>query len=528
MRPAKASWLGATLAAVLACALGCKKNPQVSFEVLLPPGVSDQAQWLEIGVLPGACPAPAQLGGGLPEIGTLVRVAFEKGNTSPPAVGDLPRGAYAFAAVARGADCAVLATGCTHVDVSTARDVTITLAATAAPSAACAAGEQCVDARCVPVLDNGNPAVGARCTMDLVGAGPFADPFAISSDVVAGPALAATESGFLLAYREYDPLNGQAQLTTGAIDPGGGLVLSAPTTLSGQCPNQDESDGVGLAYAGGVGLVASVRPACAQSGAGVDLVQLDAAGKVKTSSFAGGLGQHPALAGAHALALTSASAGILAYVDQNRASFVTLAGLAAGSPVQFGGAPPQSLAQVTADSGLVGLLSSVGPMALELRVAATPSPLATPITVPGAWGAVTAEGLRAFVLSGSDAMAGPVAWASVDLGASSPAASSTFSPLGAGPATGGDAVFQADHAFFAVEQPGIVSVVVYDHASTSPTVLRGIRVSDDPRVPSQAGVRDGRVAVAATSSRVAVAWATGKTLGPNDTVGGYAVFACTP
>jgi hypothetical protein len=35
------------------------------------------------------------------------------------------------------------------------------------------------------------------------------------------------------------------------------------------------------------------------------------------------------------------------------------------------------------------------------------------------------------------------------------------------------------------------------------------------------------VSVAATESRVAVAWTTAKVLGGNDPAGGYAVFGCT-
>ena len=34
------------------------------------------------------------------------------------------------------------------------------------------------------------------------------------------------------------------------------------------------------------------------------------------------------------------------------------------------------------------------------------------------------------------------------------------------------------------------------------------------------------IAVAASDTRVAVAWVTGRTLGPDDPVGGYAIFAC--
>jgi len=40
-------------------------------------------------------------------------------------------------------------------------------------------------------------------------------------------------------------------------------------------------------------------------------------------------------------------------------------------------------------------------------------------------------------------------------------------------------------------------------------------------------VRDGRIAVLATDTRVMVAWTTEESLTFNDPTGGYALFACT-
>jgi hypothetical protein len=39
-------------------------------------------------------------------------------------------------------------------------------------------------------------------------------------------------------------------------------------------------------------------------------------------------------------------------------------------------------------------------------------------------------------------------------------------------------------------------------------------------------VRNGRIAVAATDTRVALVWLTARQLTANDPSGGYAVFAC--
>jgi hypothetical protein len=41
-------------------------------------------------------------------------------------------------------------------------------------------------------------------------------------------------------------------------------------------------------------------------------------------------------------------------------------------------------------------------------------------------------------------------------------------------------------------------------------------------------VRDGRVAVAMSDTQLLVVWLTATDLGPDDPVGGYALYACAP
>jgi hypothetical protein len=137
------------LLAVLALGAQCQGDPGVSFEVVLPSSIASSAQWMEIGVFGGGCPAPTELAGGLPATGTLDRVAVEKGNTSPPAIGTLKKGSYGFVAVARASDCSVIGTGCSSVDVTNARDVSIAVTPTPQPTGACTSDQSCVDARCI-------------------------------------------------------------------------------------------------------------------------------------------------------------------------------------------------------------------------------------------------------------------------------------------------------------------------------------------------------------------------------------------
>ncbi len=515
---------------MLAIGPGCQGNANVSFEIQLPNAVADQAQWMEIGVLPGACPSATELAAGIPPTGAVVRVAFQKGDADPPAIGDLKKASYAFAAVARAADCSVLATGCSEVDVTKARDVTIALGATTTPVGACAAGETCGAGQCAPSTNPDDPGVGAGCSMQLVGAGPFAVPLDDSGDTASAPAVAVTETGFLVAYREYDPGQGVARLTVGAVGEGGALSLPTQLMLPGQCAGQDESDAVGLAYLGGSGVVVSARPSCGQgASAGLDTAQIDATGSLQKLTFdptADSLG----LSNAHAATRTGASTGWLAYLDDSASVVIGLSGLVTqGSPVTFGGARPQTLAEVAATDQMIALLAGNGTaLTLQLGASLPGDDAGAPFTLGGTWGAVAAQGARAYVLSDGGSGAKPLSFGAFDLGGTSAAASVTFAPPGQGTVAGGDVAFQGDRVMFAAEQPGALSVVVYDHASTTPTFLDSVLLSNDPRIPAQDTVRDGRVAIAASDSRVLVAWITAIDLGPDDPVGGYALYACAP
>src|SRR5436305_1630365 len=68
------------------------------------------------------------------------------------------------------------------------------------------------------------PTVGAGCSLVLLGAGPFADPLVTSGGLASAPGVAPTDTGFLVAYREYDPFSGAARLTVVPVDQGGGAL----------------------------------------------------------------------------------------------------------------------------------------------------------------------------------------------------------------------------------------------------------------------------------------------------------------
>ena len=513
------------LLAVAGLSMGaqCAGDPRVSFEVDLPSSLAGPARWMEVGVLGGSCPTPEQLAGGLPETGLIERVAFEKGNINPPSIGTLRKGTYAFAATARGADCSVLATGCTEVDLTSARDVSIALAPTTKPVGACPGGQICYDAQCTPALGGADAAADARCSMAFVGAGPLGDPVDPGSEVVSAPAVAATGSGFLVAYREYDSATGTAQLTFAVVDPGAALTITSPTQLPTQCMNGGEADGLGLSFAGSAGTLVSARPMCGSQPAGFDALKVSAAGTVMGMAFGATAGGEPTLS-THALAMQAPGAGWLAYLEGGRAKVTAFSGtLPQGTATTFGGAAPQTLAQVAVTTQGVALLAGGS---ASLALGGSGSDAGAPVTLAGSWGALATGGGRAVVLSGSGMAAQPLAWTALDPGATSESA--TFAAPALGAVAGGDIAMLGDLAAFAVEQPGAVSLVVVDHASTTPTLLRSVVLSGDPRVPSQANVRDGKVAVAMSGEQVMVTWVTATKPGNDDAMGGWALYACAP
>ena len=112
-------------------------------------------------------------------------------------------------------------------------------------------------------------------------------------------------------------------------------------------------------------------------------------------------------------------------------------------------------------------------------------------------------------------------------GTPAPSVIGAYSPLGSGPVLFADIAFHQDHLFVAAERQGEITLDVFDDATTTPALLREVPLGGDARIPSTSSVRDGRIAVLATDTRVIVAWTTQESLGPDDATGGFAVFACT-
>jgi hypothetical protein len=545
---------------VLAACAACS-TPNTSFELDVPKAVAAQAAWYEIGVFPSSCPAASLLLGGIPPQGTVGRVAFAAGASTPPALGVLPTESYGIAAVARASDCSVIATGCSAVSVSGSASLAVSLTAIqGTPAGACSSGATCSHAECVPEADAASAVVGAACSLELVGQGPLADPlFAADEDsmtLLGAPAISATPSGFLVAYRELDPGTGAARLTTLAIDSSGAAAAPVQTSLTGGCTGSASIDATALVFTGAKGTIALSRPPCGIEGGngdagaggsgagGVDLLTIDPTGAVQESAFNGENGLTLTLGQSHALANTPAGV-LLAYTNPAmQTSFAaTVKGTALESspaPIPFSQLSPLGLysSAYVAGTSYGAAYLAVGASAAD--AGASPQSMASVATAPAmgadggatgtspfpaAWASVSGVGSRFLVASNGSSPDGSIVWSAFDVGSSTPGPTGTFSPMSMGNVSFVDVAMHQDHAFFAAEVDQSLSLFAFDKASTSPVFLREVPFSTIPSLPI-GSLRDGLVAVAASDTRVAVVWGTGQALTSDDDVGGYALFAC--
>lgn len=555
-----------TLVVLFAFGAACKGKAQIGLEITLPQSAVADVEWFEIGAFKDTrCAAVLpMLNDGIPE-GANLRVAFKRSDAETPRIGDIPRGSYAFAAVAKAEDCGVIATGCEEVDLPDTDSVVVQMQSTDEKSGACEVGASCQAARCVPANNNADNSVGANCSLELLGAGPLANPVGGGGTLVSAPAISATPSGFVIVYREIDPNGATARVTVLPIDPAGGALDPVRPQLKGRCANSNEFDGVGLAMNGEAGKIILARSACGAK-PGLELlsfttkpqVEIDKDFRSSDSPTASALVLSPghvaaqrsvgdvivfAEDGANRIATIKPGIGVTdpagsfgarsnstgAWVAASDKVLAVLSGgpIGAAPPVTDAGADaaPVEAGPGEEDGPTLGLIMVPATDLASTFDAAKLLPRA-PITFQGEWGAVAARGTRVIVLSDGGGPGRSASFRTFDLGKTAFELDG-FSVEGAGKVTTGDVTMVNDRVYFAVLKPGSVSLHVFSNASTQPKPLREVLFAKQPRIAAIETVKDGRVAIAANESRVAVAWTTAKTLNPNDSTGGYAVFACT-
>jgi hypothetical protein len=551
----------------LAIGFACKG--EVGLNLTVPGDIQSKAAWYEIGAFEnGHCDAVrSMLANGVPE-GATARLAFKKDET--PTFGSIPNGKYAVAAVARDENCTVLATGCNDEDLGSAGKVVIELQAVVGGDATgkCPAGAECQAAKCVPANDNSDPSVGSGCSLELIGAGPLAKPAGQGGGEVSAPAIAPTPGGFIIVYREVDPSGSGARLTILPIDSSGGALLPQRPPLPNPCSNADQTDGVGLVVTkDGTSLMSLSKPPCGQKpelqllNFSVSQDNSIAVGKFFVSAAPtddkvalGAVHSSAFVNGQNLVVYSQSGVGHIAHMDPGKGiigpngTFGATTGVydtwmagndhimallaatsASGSAPSSGLLPdggPAPAASTDDSSGTMNLLLIPSNTAVD-SISAEQNAPRQPVTFPGQWASIAAVAGRVIVMTDGSGPGRSVSYRAFDQNNDDPTDTGGFSTEGSGTVTAGDVTIVGDRAYFAALENAGVALHVFANATTRLTSLRDVTFGLEPRISAINTVRDGRVAVAATDSRVAVVWTTAKTLGPNDATGGYAVFACT-
>lgn len=550
------------LAISIALGAGCNRAPGVGLEITLPTEAVAETVWFEVGAFKDAKCASVSpmLADGVPD-GWTGRVAFRRDAKSAPRFGEIPNARYAFGAVARSETCGVVASGCSEVDFGKSDAVKIDMAVNDPATGECTIGAICEAARCVPANDNEDPTVGAGCSLELLGAGPLAtsnreDVRIMSAPAIAATATTVTSTSFLVVYREGN--SASSILTLLPVDSGGGALTPEQPRLSGRCGSPEEEDGIGLFVSDLDAVATFSRPPCLGKPA-LEALTLTTNSDIDPSRPTIGelyASTSPAsdviaLSPSRAAAARPGGGGLVVFTQAGAGRIATITkGKGVTDPSgTFGGTTGITGAWIAATDKVVALLSAgdgeadgdagAAPTdrALRLLMAPPDSTAATfdlatnkphaPIVFPGTWGSIAAVGDRVIVLTDDAGRGESVSFRAFDVDDSAPVDTNGFAIDGTNPVTAGDVVIVGDRVYFAALAQGAIELHVYSNATKTPTPLARRSLGREGRISGIRNIRDGRVAVAATETRVAVAWTTARELSPNDPPGGYAVFGCS-
>jgi len=457
-------------------------------------------------------------------------------------VGDLPKDKFGFAALLRKDDCAVVGFGCTPVDFSRHRRVTIQIDPVTPPAGACntGEGETCVDGLCkgavpgqdsAPPTDAGDAAVATSCTLTMVsGAGQDLPASSIANANVAGPVAVATSTGFVISYLEWN-----ADTTTMVrlpLDDTGKASTKVAQVLA-QCPGSAPVASLTSSWnnAASSGFAAMSWDDCADAGANLLVTGFDGTGTAVGAPYFKPLPDFTRFQAVNGATPNPSDTSYLVATiqrDQNQGSifvpaFYSWDGTNAGSPP--GSMPSFNSAakfvRVTEASNVLGIFTDQGGTS-QFLVGAPYGASLLPESMPGGTNAAMASwGNRALAAvatssqlswmvrtaDGNKVQEGTVAGAFLSVGAAS--LHDHFILVGA--QSKALKLFRFDNASGAIAAtPALSPVTGTQLGNTSLQLLDGTMVS-----------------VAAARKRLLVSWLnTAGPLGEGKSPGGYALFDC--
>lgn len=544
----------------------CSSDPSVSLDVQVPTTLTGVVSY-ELAAFPGGKCSSLQptLVGGLPLVGTAARSAFPAGGATV-GLGKLAQGDYALAIVGRDQNCKVLATGCSDVALDGSKSVTLALSASTEGGAACGQDSSCVSARCVPKPVSEVPG----CTMAVVAQGALDGAIASASVAVSGPAIVADDDGFRVGYRLIDPANGESNGISNSrygyftINNSGAVVERVEKPFRGGCDNVPLSDGLGFLRMNGKLLMATSVPYCRPGTTTLrqgDVELTDWTDKDAPKVF--GLdpgGYTPTLATQNALTTFNNKLLVIKAEQARTSTDGNISWLAVDPSTgealpgeQFFISPDiaRSVEMVGSDKVLATLTQNTGQVYVRAHNALQSYLDLTKVreqvsTYSAVWGHLALKGKRAFLLRGLDQGASltvhdPIGAATAPFAPSKPADPGVEYniPLNSdgGPSGGGALTVHGSHVFalMAQAQQGdpILTLATFAGASTKLFQTHATYITQEMGAPTLNTMRDARVAVAASKSRVLVVWVAStsqnglSTLKKGQAMGGYMQFACT-
>lgn len=517
----------------------CADPPSVKI-VLLDPcadegkSFREAAEYVEFVVYKDSCPTDPDLAAG--KTGGSVYKGSAPADKNLPEVGPLEKGKYGFAALLRNENCGIIGFGCTEADMESIREVRIAVRAWTSPNALCT---PLTGGGCEPPLS----CVAGRCqeedsqdcNLTVVAAGELPKPASATARLT-GPAIVDTPKGFVLAYREQDAAGTKLTAVVAGLSDGGSLSKPAAFDLGG-CAGVEMKDGVGIAFRGSSGLVATSLPNCGGTGAGAVFIPFDENGLPgnasgpKNATFndltmarKGGLAPGAATGDYELLYRVVLSAPEVQRVILTGKEFKQV-------PItQPFGTEDVPFAMVATSSSVRALLGSV-PSKAGVVVQVGPNASDTldvkgEFTLPDAsWAGLTAWDDRVAALVPA---ASGVSWKAASL-AGSTVSEIGSGTVGSGAVKGGGVVALRDHLLMLVATTSGMKVVRLSGAQGT----LGASPIDTVDLPSTIGAVpltnfDGEhVAIAAARSRVAIVWLTQSILTSGDPTGGWALLKCS-
>lgn len=544
----KAGSVALTLVLGLALSSSCAKQRSVTIELLdacAGSGTSfrEAADFVQFAVFPNDCPTDDILAAGdTREAKDTWTVAADKGL---PEVGDLPQSKFGFAVMLRDKDCTVIGYGCTVADLETISGVKI---------AACdwSTQEDGAEAKCSCQLLKGGgcfppttcqsgackqPAVpdpgGCSLVIDKVGKLP---PPISATATLSGPAITATDDGFVIGYRDQD--GGSLRGVLSFLKDNGELAAPQVFDLGG-CANKNPTDGVGIAFSNGFGMMTTSLPDCGK-GAGAVFIPFTSKGAVEQASgprngafeelkMAQGSPIAPAAADGeweliYRVKTTGATASVVERVVLAGPGFKTVVPIArpfGDEDIAFAqvATSPQVRAFLAPVPSLSKTVVSVGP-----RTSDTLDEKGTFQMPQAQWAAITAWNTR--VAAGVPAGAGmTIQPAEFINNTVNPKASFV---VGEGSVLGGAMTVLRDHLLIAQGRSG--GITVHSLSGANGSISAKPAVSADFPVslgPNNLTTFDGsHIAIAAARDRVAVTWVSRSALASGDSTGGWALLRC--